>query len=220
MLSFRDTEECKTYVTSDTHFNHDPKWENPIWKLRGFNSAKEMTDGLIDNINKVVRPNDNLLHLGDFCLNTNPSQFEELLSRINCQNIYLQWGNHPNSHYKNVYRPLVKKILGDNYTEDSEIYPLRYRNIIYIGNYNEVVLNGTFCVLFHYPISIWNEIKHSALHLCGHSHHNYPPTQVTSLSGKVLDVGVDGHDNMPWSIPEIVEVMKKKQFISPGDHHE
>ena len=179
-----------------------------------------MTDKIIDNINKIVRPNDNLIHVGDLCLNTPPHQFASLISRINCQNIYLQPGNHSNPQHKGIYIPLVKQLLGENYTENSEVYPLRYRNIIFVAPYMEVTLNGNFAALFHYPISVWNHIKESSWCLCGHSHHNYPPTQVQSTSGKILDVGVDGHNYMPWSIPEIVAAMSKKQFIPPGDHHQ
>src|ERR1035437_7546634 len=150
MINIKETDDQKLYLSADFHLNHNPKWENPIWKMRGFNSAVEMTDGIIKSVNDIVRPNDILVFLGDLCLNTTLPQFEELIARLSCQNIYMLHGNHPNPHYKNIYLPMVKNILGENYTPDSEIYPLRYKNIIYIGHYAEAVLNGQMCILCHY----------------------------------------------------------------------
>lgn len=212
MLNFK--EKNKVYITSDTHFRHNRDF---IWKSRGFSSVVEHDNAIITKINECVAYDDTLIHLGDFCLNTNINQFEELLSRINCQNIYMLWGNHPNPHYKNVYKPLVKNFLKSEYTDDREIYPFRYRNVVYIGNYAEVVIGGQFAVLCHYPISIWNEAQNGAWMLCGHSHYGFEPSKAESLTGKILDVGWDGH-KAPWSLPEIAAVMAKKGF-NKVDHH-
>lgn len=217
MLNFRDS--SNVWITTDTHFNHDPKWPIPIWKMRGFSSVVEMNDTIIDNINLRVTSEGILIHLGDFCLNTPPSQFNELISRINCQNIYMLWGNHPNSQYKNIYKPLVQQLLGDAYDVESEVYPLRYRNLVFIGHYAEVAIGGQFCVLSHYPISVWNEMMHGSWHFCGHSHYGFEPSTAANLDGKILDVCVDGHDFKPWSMAEISEVMKKKQYSKVDRHH-
>ena len=217
MFNFRDTAEQQIYVSSDFHLNHNPKWGNPIWKMRGFTSATEMTDGIIKSINDTVRANDILIFLGDFCLNTTLLQFEDLLSRIACQNVYMMMGNHPNPHYKNVYLPMVKQILGESYTSESEVYPLRYKNAVYIGPETEMVLNGQYVVLSHYPIYVWNNMAHGAWMLCGHSHNGCPLSRGDTTHGKILDVGWDGHGK-PWSMTEIQEVMNKKQILVV-DHH-
>ena len=217
-LNFKDTEEQKIYVSSDFHLKHDPKWENPIWKMRGFNSAVEMTDGIIKSVNDIVRPNDVLLFLGDLCLNTLPNQFDELISRFQCQNIYMLHGNHPNPHFKNIYVPMVKKLLGDNYVENSEVYPLRYKNIVYVGDYVEAILNGQMCILCHYPIYIWNHMAHNSYHLCGHSHGGCPFSVPDNFDNKILDVGWDLHKK-PLSLPEIAVIMQTKQFKANDGHH-
>ena len=217
LLNFKDTEYQKTYISSDFHLNHDPKWENPIWKMRGFNSACEMTDAIIKSVNDTARAQDNLLFLGDLCLNTPISQFEELISRIFCQNIYMLHGNHANPHFKNVYRPLVKKILGDTYSENSEIYPLRYKNLIFIGDYAEATLNGQMCVLSHYALRSWNHMAHGSFCLHGHEHGEVLESSPDDITAKILDVAWDTFKK-PLSISEIVGIMSRKKMKSAGHH--
>jgi calcineurin-like phosphoesterase family protein len=206
MLNLRDTDQQKVYVSSDFHLGHQRDF---VWKSRGYNSVQEHDDGLINILNETVRPNDILLFLGDFCLNTTVDQFNSYLDRIKCQNIMALWGNHNNPHEKSIY----KKVVGDK-----EQYPVKYKNITYLGHYVEVILNGQFVVLFHYPIFIWNEQKNGSWCLCGHSHNSFPQTRADNLYGKILDVGWDGHSK-PWSFSEISAVMNGKRFI-PLDHHQ
>lgn len=206
MLNLRDSEEKKIFVSSDFHLGHQREF---VWKDRGYSSIQEHDEMLIAILNETVRPNDILFFLGDFCLNSTPQQFDAYLDAIKCQNIMTLWGNHNNPHEKAVYR----KLVGDN-----EQYPVKYKNMTYLGHYADVILNGQFVVLFHYPILIWNEMKNGAWCLCGHSHYGCPQTKADNLYGKILDVGWDGHGK-PWTLPEIATVMDGKRFVSMGDHH-
>ena len=215
MLNLKESDTQKIFVTSDTHFGHNKEF---VWKARGYASVQEHDEALIGIINSIVKSNDILFHLGDFCLNTSIERFEWIISQIQCQNIYLLHGNHNNPHEKQVYRKLVKEILGGWYSEESEVYPLRYKNIIYVGPLKEMILNGQYVVLMHYPLTIWNEMKHGAWMLCGHSHYSFPSTQATSLESKILDVGWDGHGK-PWIMKEIADVMATKQIVKV-DHHQ
>lgn len=217
-------------ITSDTHLNHDPKWKIPLWEGRGFKSSKEHTDFIIDTINATVRPGDTLIHLGDFCLNTSESQCEELLSRIRCQTIYLLWGNHNNPLWK-IYRREVLKALnritqgyssasldGYNSPEDLEVYPFRYRNVVFLGNYLEAIIGGKLYVMEHYPVHVFNEMKHGVFHLCGHSHYGLDFSRAENLGNKILDVGWDGW-NKPYTPEEIEGIMAKKAIFATTDHH-
>jgi calcineurin-like phosphoesterase family protein len=206
MLNLRDKDDQKIFVTSDLHLGHQREF---VWQARGYASAAEHDAGVIQTINETVRPNDILFMLGDLCLNTPLPQLDAHLDAIKCQNIYSLWGNHNNPHEKAVYRKLVP---------EGERYPVRYKNMVYYGHYLEAILNGQFVVMFHYPIYIWNEQKHGAWMLCGHSHYGCPMTQVDNLQGKILDVGWDGHAR-PWSLSEISDVMSKKQIVSNDEHH-
>ena len=215
MLNLKESDECKIFVTSDWHYNHKRDF---IWKSRGFSSIEEHNEAIINNTNECVRENDILFNLGDLILTSTIEQFESLISRIKCKNMYLLFGNHPNRHFKEIYKPMVKKLLEENYTEESEIYPLRYKNIIYIGHYAEVILGGQYCVLSHFPIYVWNEMAHHSWQLTGHSHNGCPLTKSDNLYGKILDVGWDGHGK-PWSIEEIRTVMDGKRFVAVDHHH-
>lgn len=215
MLNLRETENSKIFVTSDTHFHHNREF---VWKSRGFTSIKEHDDFVINNLNENVKKDDILFHLGDFCLNTTLLQFEELLSRIVCQNIYMLFGNHPNPHYKGVYKKLVQSKFGVDYTDASEIYPLRYKNVVYIGNYQEVILNGHFVVLSHYPLYIWNECQNGSWMLCGHSHGGCIFSQPTTPEGKILDCGWDLHEK-PLSFEDVNKIMSSKKFVQLDGHH-
>jgi len=214
-IKIQESEEQKIYVTSDTHFGHNPNWPVPIWESRGFKSVTEHDSIIINSINSVVRPNDILFHLGDFCLNTTIEQFDSYLSRIQCQNIWYLFGNHNNPHEKSIYR----KAMGQNRIGPFpiETYPFQYKNMLYIGNRINAILNGQFCVLDHFPIYVWEEMQNGSWMLCGHSHNNCELSRASTTTGKILDVGWDGHKAV-WSLKEIHKVMSRKQFVMV-DHH-
>lgn len=218
MLKITETPERKVYFTSDPHLGHTgPMGGPPLYETRGYGSAEEMTTDFIDVTNIVVRPNDILYIAGDYCLNTSLEKFEEYIASIHCQNIRMIWGNHNNPHQKKVYVPLVQNMLGDKYVEGMVVYPLRYKNVTFLGDYVEIAVNGQMICLFHYPIMVWNEMRHKAWHLCGHSHYNLDMSTAENTTAKILDVGWDGYKK-PLSFAEIAAIMDKKQ-VPKLDHH-
>ena len=76
-LKINHSDNHRVFFTSDTHFNHDKEF---IYGSRGYKDRYEHNDALIAKINEVVRPQDTLIHLGDFCLNITPPEFEEILT--------------------------------------------------------------------------------------------------------------------------------------------
>lgn len=215
MMTFNETATQKIFFTSDWHYNHSKTF---VYESRGYSTIQEYNEGLVNTVNSIVSSDDILFNLGDLTLNSTTEDFEKLISNIKCKNIYLLFGNHPNKHYKNVYIPMVKEILGSKYIDGMEIYPLRYKNVIYLGHYAEITVNHQYVVLSHYPISIWNHIKHGAWMLCGHSHYGYPTSTAENLEGKILDVGWDGLGK-PWSLDEVKSVMDKKKIVQVDEHH-
>ena len=221
VLRFRQTPEQKVYWLSDTHLNHNRDF---VFGVRGFKSGQDMTDGIINKVNEIVRPNDILMHAGDFCLNTEEGGLNSLLARINCQNIYMTWGNHNNPLWK-IYQREVKNLLGqfesrDGFCmdEDVEIYPFKYKNITFLGNYVELTVDGQYFVMCHYPIHVWNYVKDGAKMICGHSHYGLPFSQAANLKAKILDVGWDGYSR-PLSTEEVLAIMDTKELFDTGDHH-
>ena len=78
-LKLTHNDSHKVFFTSDTHFNHDQKF---IYETRGYKDRYEHNDALIAKINEVVRPQDTLIHLGDFCLNITPTEFDVNYRRV------------------------------------------------------------------------------------------------------------------------------------------
>jgi len=200
----------RVYFTSDTHFRHNQSF---IYESRGYKDRYEHDDALIAKINEVVRPEDTLIHLGDFCLNITPPEFNEILARINCQNIAYIWGNH-NSCIRKNYEDAVTT----EYGKDIEVYPYAVGKITYLGYYGEVIVNGQMIVIHHYPHQIWNQMQKGAWQLSGHSHYTNPTTQLDSTDNKILDVGWDGHGK-PLSFPEIQKIMMNKSHVKQDKHH-
>lgn len=222
-MKIRQTPEQKVYWLSDTHLNHNRDF---VYGARGFNSSQEHTDFVINKINEIVRPNDILMHAGDFCLNTEEKGLNSLLARIHCQNIYMTWGNHNNPLWKiyqnevaNFFRSMDDDFTATQPKPDVEIYPFRYKNILFLGNYVELTVDGQYFVMCHYPIHVWNYVKDGCKMICGHSHYGLPFSQADNLDAKILDVGWDGYCR-PLSTEEVLKIMDTKKIFATGDHHE
>ena len=69
--------------------------------------------------------------------------------------------------------------------------------------------NGILFVVCHYALHVWAQSHYGSYMLYGHSHSGLSHTDKEPI-GKVLDVGVDGHNFYPWSVDEIIEHMKTK----------
>lgn len=230
MLTIKQTSGQKVFFTSDLHLRHN---KNFIWEVRGFKNSDDHTTFIINKINEMVKPNDILFHLGDFCLNTNEKQFNELLARIKCQNIYLLFGNHDKIAWS-IYQDQINQWFYSNdegyqtakggtphvFNDGNiEIYPFRYKNIVFIGNYVETSIDEQKYILSHYPIHVFNNMKRGTIHLCGHSHGNLDFSDQSNLTSKILDISWDDFKK-PLTINEVSAIMNKKNIFKPGDHHQ
>jgi calcineurin-like phosphoesterase family protein len=212
-----DPERSEVFFTSDTHFNHNKEF---IYKNRGYNSVQEHNTGVINIINNCVKPDDVLIHLGDFCLNITMFEYEDILRKINCKNIYYIWGNH-NSCIRRSYDLSLQRIYTLPRGQDIpalQVYPHKDGKITYLGDYKELIVNGQMIIISHYPIQIYNQMQRGAWHLSGHSHYNNPTTRAESTENKVLDVGWDGH-NKPLSFWGVMEIMKTKNHVKLDKTH-
>lgn len=130
------------FLSSDHHHRHSNiiKYCN-----RPFSSVEEMTEALIDNHNKVVKPNDTWIHLGDFAF-AGKSFIEGVISRLNGRKTFII-GNHDN---EGIMRSLSDSVYREWYGEIHNI-PVH---------------------LYHFPIESWHRKFHNALHIHGHTHGN------------------------------------------------
>ncbi len=182
------------WFISDTHWGHKNIIE---YSQRPYASVEEMNEKLIQNWNAVVKPNDEVYHLGDVAFMKFTKFNEEVRPRLE-GNIHIIRGNHDQMITKNTH-----VLLGTN--------------IVSIQDYLELKVDQHMFVLFHFGQRVWNKSHHGSIHLFGHSHGTLPP------HGKSVDVGVDckeiTSEYRPISMGEVLEYMKNRTF-EVVDHHD
>jgi len=195
------------WLTSDTHFGHTniagPKISNWTSGYRDFNSVHEMNMALVDGINKYVKEDDILYHLGDWSFGGvhNILQFRNY---IVCKNIHLILGNH------------------DQHIVDKEIkyHDTSFNPIELFSSVQDVLtldIGKTKLFLSHYSHRVWLGSHKGVIHLYGHSHGSIPDF------GRSMDVGVDVAFNKfgeyrPFNIGDITNIMSKRT-MEKIDHH-
>lgn len=187
-----------TWFISDTHFGH----ANIIrYSNRPFTDVVQMNEAMIKSWNELVKPDDEVWHLGDFAFMPF-AKFNVLCKRLNGK-INVVLGNHDAVIENN--RMISFDPTGEHYAFSS------------VQHYKELKAGGKFIVLHHYGQRVWNKSHHGSIHLYGHSHGSLPP------HGLSVDVGVDCKeitpDYRPIHIDEVVSYMAKRvpQVV---DHHD
>ena len=201
------------WFSSDSHFGHSNICEGTTnWvgenTSRSFLTLDEMNDTIVNNINDHIAEDDILVHLGDWSFGgyDNIQQFRD---RIVCKNVHLVLGNH--DHHIERNKGGIQSIFSSvqNYLYlDVRVYPTK----------NTAIKHRFIC--FHYPIASWQAMEDRSIHLHGHTH---LPKHLKVGQGKSLDVGMDGNDLMPYSLDDVIDLVKDqpiKKLILPHDHHE
>jgi calcineurin-like phosphoesterase family protein len=189
------------WLTSDTHFGHDRIRQ---YSARPFTSVADMDARLILNWNVVVKPNDDVYHLGDIFL-CREERALAIRKQLNGR-IHLILGNHD----KTALRLSPQFVWTKHYhwlTVQDQEHPRGRQEI----------------ALLHYAMRVWSKAHYGSFHAYGHSHGSLPEIP-TSRS---MDVGVDavatrlggGPDKYrPISYLEFKEWMLAKDAASV-DHH-
>lgn len=212
MFNITESADLRVWFTSDLHLGHERDF---VWEARGYKSSEHHTKSILETLNEYVRKDDILFNLGDLCLNSTPEDVDRYLDSLICQNMWCLWGNHNNPHEKVIYLPGKAKIAPS--PKIRWVYPIEYKNMSYIGHYEEVTVNGQFIVLSHYPFMSWNKLSNGAWCLCGHEHGGLPATRPEATDGKILDLGWDLFKK-PLSFAEVRDIMAKKTMCSVGHH--
>ena len=119
------------YYIADLHFFHANM--NTKMDCRGFASVEEMNEYMISKWNKKVRPNDEVVILGDLSWG-NAEETNALLKRLRGK-LYLIRGNH------------------DYFLDEKEFDKTRFG---WIESYKELNDNRRKVVLCHYPVMCYN----------------------------------------------------------------
>lgn len=167
------------WYTSDTHFGH----ENILAHCkRPFSTVAQMDAALIENMWKVVGPEDQLWILGDFAFGAgakDPAYLESIFLQLPGAEKHLIIGNHD-----------LAPTLQLPWTSVSHLVELPDGP------------NGQANTLCHYPMITWNHARKGALQLFGHVHNNWKG------SNNSVNVGVDVWDFMPVSFNDIARRAK------------
>lgn len=201
-------DRSKIFFSSDWHNFHDPKWDVPIWQMRGYSSPQESLDDVVSKINARVKENDFIYFLGDGFLNATDEQVLEWFTRINCKNINYLFGNHESNMYR-IYRKFALEKYGD---PDIEVYPMRFNNVVFLGNYQELQVGKKRVILQHFSIHSWNNMARGSWAISGHSHNNDSTRNPEHPLGKMLDVSWDYKKDV-WSWEEVEDVMSTKDIL-------
>ncbi len=190
----------KIFFTSDTHWNHQnivrgcSKWEDK-WGCRDFNTLEEHNKTIIDSINKYVKHDDILYHLGDwsFAGHENIKKFRD---QLNVQTIHLCRGNHDEHISK----------YSECFTSIQDVLTIKHGQHMFF--------------LSHYSHRIWLGSHKSVIHLYGHSHSTIDNVPY----GKSMDVGIDNsfklnNEYRPFSIEEIISIMGKRSVKFVDGHN-
>ena len=205
------------YFVSDSHFSHSnicsatTQWKDAGDTVRQFSSLEQMNRTIVDNINAVVGENDILFHLGDWSFG-GFEQIEKFRSQLVCKNIHIVLGNH--DHHIERNKDGIQSLFS---SVNSFIPHLLVKREIE-GSKGMMERFG-FCV-FHYPIASWIDMNSGVIHLHGHVH---LPKHLKLGKGRSLDVGMDGNDMKPYSLDEVMELVKNqpiRKLELPKDHHE
>jgi calcineurin-like phosphoesterase family protein len=139
-----------------------------------------MHDTIVNNINSVVAPNDELFILGDVSF-YGGDKVRDLLSKIHGRKYFII-GNHDAKNLKN------------------------WEGWVGVNHYLEIKDEGKHVVLMHYPIESWHGQNHGWIHLHGHRHGVGSRYNGKSVErGIRVDVGVDPFNFFPVTLKGILE---------------
>lgn len=189
------------YFTSDTHFGH----KNILgYNQRPWKTVEEMEEGLINNWNSVVNPQDEVYHLGDFAF-LGSQKFKRIVYSLNGR-IYWIRGNHDGSLSR-------KGETLSRFEWIKDYYPLKVHRTFEVDG--QIKQFHQKIILCHFPLLSWDGMAHGSWHLHGHCHGSIDALNRATTR---LDVGVDAHGYHPISLNAVEEYMAFRHFLKV-DHH-
>ena len=160
------------YYAADTHFSYEPLVER-----RGFGSAAQMNEALIENWNNTVGDADTVYLIGDIGYNAGFVPCE-ILERLKGKK-HLIRGNH------------------DTCYEDAQ---LLYRYFESVTDFWELDDGDTHILLCHYPL-LYNKLGYM---IHGHLHNSSQFYDTLQDLPRMLNAGVDLNGMKPVTLGELV----------------
>ena len=191
----------KIFFTSDLHFQSTESPGIIDWAHRPFKSVEKHDAALIRGIQERVKPDDLLVHVGDFMNygknrghESGRAKPEEYVKRIGRQIVFLEGNHDPNNHVRCIGRTLTTKVG---------------RYVVSVGHYPSMDPRFELTFLPTYAAKEYSLVR---IHLCGHVHdkwqycfggfHTY---EIRDGGGLFLNinVGVDAWKYRPVSEAEL-----------------
>lgn len=157
------------YYTSDLHLGH----ANVIrFDGRPFRDVEEMERKIIENWNSVVKNEDTVYILGDFCWSTD-DEWDRILSLLNGQKVLIR-GNHD---LKNMTQK-VRRHFQD------------------VKDYKEISDNGRRVIMCHYPMPFYRaDYNENVYHLYGHLHITVEETYMQEIKKYIKERDIRGNSS-------------------------
>lgn len=157
------------YYTSDLHLGH----ANVIrFDGRPFMDVEEMERKIIENWNSVVKNEDTVYILGDFCWSTD-DEWDRILSLLNGQKVLIR-GNHD---LKNMTQK-VRRHFQD------------------VKDYKEISDNGRRVIMCHYPMPFYRaDYNENVYHLYGHLHITVEETYMQEIKKYIKERDIRGNSS-------------------------
>lgn len=189
------------FLTSDLHINHDKDF---LWGARGFTNVKEMNEAIVENWNKVVRPEDTVWNLGDIALSDTAGAIPYLKALNGTQ--YWLLGNHDHHNRVKAICDECPNIIVPKHTFVTKI---RQGNIlIYLG---------------HYPMltSNYDADKPFERHVFNMHGHTHQTTNWHNLDDPFMyHVGVDSHNFTPITLDNAINDIHEFWKIWKATRHD
>lgn len=167
------------WLTSDLHLGHDKEF---VWKARGFNSVDEMNRTIIDHLNEVVKPEDDLYILGDLILG-NIEEGKKLLRRVPGK-VHVILGNHDSAAKIAYYESLGWDCQWGLCTK----------------------ISGYHILMSHWPTLTSNfdlkPLKREVINFHGHTHQE---SNFTDNQYCMYHVGMDSHNCYPVAFEDAID---------------
>lgn len=183
------------FVISDTHFNHRNILtfrhgdENGPLIRPGFVNVEEMNERMIDNWNKVVKPQDKVYHLGDVALG-NVNDFHNIMRRLNGHKRLIQ-GNHDDKFGILEYASHFEYIVSSKPFGGKQ-YPFPF-------------------FLCHYPLHEDSLYKRGGIVYNVHGHiHEREVMLGNRPDSRYINVCVEKIDYTPMHFDELYDIMRKR----------
>lgn len=157
-------------------------------EMRGFASAADMDEAIVENWNSTVPKGHTVYVLGDISF-AKPGRTIDLLQELHGRLILVR-GNH-DRHFKDY------------------VYQSRFESW---HDFLEQRIDGKQVIMCHYPLAVWRNSHYGTWHLHGHSHGSL------AERGRRLDVGMDVHGLRPVSFEQVREIMDKRVFHKEDYH--